>query len=260
MPEPRVPIWLNPRSIALSLTVEASAPGGAAVVLGKLQVLVPAVAVSHAPPGSLLHDRTELLLDSFRNPVLPTPAGTAAKSLSVSSLRRGRTSSIERSVFTSLMPQLMSKPMPPGDMTPPCLDVHCRDPPYRESVAEMAVGHAEGVPLCPAGSPHSSPGRRPRHPSPGSASRCRKSGRAPASPACRRRAAPTPYPICAAARQDPSFDMAHSPCQKDSRARGGYYRQRERGIRMRQELSTHGWENTIRGRWDPMLPMPPATL
>jgi hypothetical protein len=38
------------------------------------------------------------------------------------------------------MPQLMSKPMPPGEITP--LRVHGRDAADREAVAPVGVGHA----------------------------------------------------------------------------------------------------------------------
>ena len=55
---------------------------------------------------------------SLTKPLVPTPAGTRSNSASTSSRMRGRTSSSVRSVSASRMPQLMSKPIPPGEMTP----------------------------------------------------------------------------------------------------------------------------------------------
>ena len=75
-------------------------------------------------------------------PSRPTPAGTSAASASTSSARRGRTSGQTRSVRTSRIPQLMSKPMPPGEITP-ARRVEGRDAADREAVAPVGVGHAE---------------------------------------------------------------------------------------------------------------------
>ena len=46
------------------------------------------------------------------------PAGTRTASLSTSSRSLGFTSDHTRSVRTRRMPQLMSKPIPPGEITP----------------------------------------------------------------------------------------------------------------------------------------------
>ena len=51
-------------------------------------------------------------------PFAPTPAGTEPNSAAITSCRRGRTSSSLRSVRMSRIPQLMSNPMPPGEITP----------------------------------------------------------------------------------------------------------------------------------------------
>jgi hypothetical protein len=48
----------------------------------------------------------------------PTPDGTAAKSASTSSVSFGRTSASVSVVRNTRMPQLMSKPIPPGEITP----------------------------------------------------------------------------------------------------------------------------------------------
>ena len=43
------------------------------------------------------------------------------------------------------MPQLMSNPMPPGEITPPVLHVHGCDATNGKPIAAVAVGHAECV-------------------------------------------------------------------------------------------------------------------
>ena len=58
------------------------------------------------------------LLESFTNPFTPTPAGTARYSPSTSSRSLGRTSASVRFVRRRRMPQLISNPIPPGEITP----------------------------------------------------------------------------------------------------------------------------------------------
>ncbi len=55
---------------------------------------------------------------TLTKPLTPTPVGTRRNRRSTSSLIFGLTSERRRFVRTSRIPQLMSKPIPPGEMTP----------------------------------------------------------------------------------------------------------------------------------------------
>ncbi len=140
-PPPSVPICGIPRWRALALTASGSAPGIAPS--SSHWIRSPGMpsprSTAHRAPSIMISVRsfpeTRMLL------FVPTPVGTTEKSASINSRILPAMSASVRGVVISLTPQLMSKPTPPGDMTPSVMSNAATPPignPYPQWISGMA--------------------------------------------------------------------------------------------------------------------------
>ena len=140
MPDPSVPPWGMPRCRAFAETAFVSAPFMQPLSSHRTRSRGTPYPFSTAQRAPFIIISSTARDDIFRELFAPTPVGTALKSSSIRS-RRPLTSLKERGVVRSLTPQLISKPTPPGEMTPSSRENAATPPmgnPYPQWISGMA--------------------------------------------------------------------------------------------------------------------------
>ena len=123
-------------------------PLDAAGLLGALQVLLPPVAVPHAPPGAFLHHPAELAPGDLEKPGAPHP-GRHPLIEPVDQLLEVRFDLVIGEVGGDQAHAAVDVETDPARRDDPFLRVHGRHSSDGKAVAEMAVGHAQGIPGDP---------------------------------------------------------------------------------------------------------------
>ena len=112
-----------------------------AAVLAVVEVRLDAVPALDRVTGATDEYVVELAPVTCQRPPAPSPRGISRSSASINAGSSGARSSRSVVETSRRTPHEMSKPTPPGDTTPPSLDVSRGDAPDREAVSPMDVGH-----------------------------------------------------------------------------------------------------------------------